>query len=175
MIPHKSCIRFALLLAVALSAAASAQTAPVRTPVPNPIPGKTPAANPNAHPHQEPCWQVAGISKATMDQRRSLQESARSQVAAVCADSSLTAQQRQEKIRQIHQQTQQELNGLINPQQMEAMKTCQQSRSHANPHPGGGGHPAGGGGHGPCGELPAPGAGKSPAPSGGTQSPEIDN
>jgi hypothetical protein len=109
-----------------------------------------------------------------MDQRRTIQENARSQVAAVCAESSLTPQQRQEKIRQIHQQTQQELNGLISPQQMEAMKSCQASRSHANPHPGGGGgHP--GGGQGPCGELPTPGGSKSPGQPSGTQTPEIEN
>ena len=156
---------FVLTLAgLFLAASASviwAQSAPVR--VPNPAPG-----HPGATPKQEPCWQVAGISKSAMDQRRSIQQGVRSQVEAACADSSLTAQQRSEKIREIHQQAKQQIDALITPQQMEALHSCQQSRNH-----GGGMHPstphAGGGGHGPCGELPA---GSSPGGQGGTSKPE---
>jgi hypothetical protein len=49
----------------------------------------------------------------------------------------------------------------VTPQQMEALKSCQMSRSHPNPHPGGG-HPAVGGGRGPCGELPPVKSGPKP-------------
>src|SRR3974390_2409026 len=103
MSQHACCFRtrFALTVAglflVVLANVVWAQSAPVR--VPNPAPG-----HPGATPKQEPCWQVAGISKSAMDQRRSIQQGVRSQVEAACADSSLTAQQRSEKIREIHQQ-----------------------------------------------------------------------
>jgi hypothetical protein len=145
----------ALALGVALSSAATAQAAPVR--VPGTVPGHTGA------PHQEPCWQVAGISKAAMEQHRSILQSARSQVEAVCADSSLTAQQRSEKIRQIHQQAKQQADAIVTPQQMQSLKSCQSSRGAGHPSMGGGHHAGGGGGgSGPCGQLPgSAGAGAS--------------
>lgn len=103
-------------------------------------------------PRQVPCWEEAGISKATVDRRRQIQQNTRSQVEAVCADSSLTMQQKQQRIREIHQQAHQESEALITPEQQQAMKACQQSRatgSHPSvPHPG---HAASG----PCGEMPS--------------------
>ena len=111
--------------------------------------------HPNAHPRQEPCWEQAGVSKAAMSQRRSLQESARAQVQSVCANSALTLQQRRQEIHAIHERTRQQVDTLITPQQREAIRSCQEAR--AGSHPGGGhGIHTGGGGHegGPCGEVP---------------------
>lgn len=137
-----------LTLILALSLAAFAQSIPSR-------PGTAPAHP--ATPKQEPCWQVAGISKSAIEQRKSIMQNAHSQVEAVCADTSLTAQQRNEKIRQIHQQAKQQVDALITPSQMESLRSCQSSRAGA--HPSGGGHPSGGAGGGPCGELPGTGTG----------------
>ena len=160
--------RLALIFAIglfALGVGAVAQSAPVRVPVPG-HPG-------TAQPHQEPCWQVAGISKGAMEQRNSIMQGVRSQVQAVCADTSLTAQQRNEKIRQIHQQAKQEADALVTPQQMESLKACQQSRSAAHPSTGGSGHHVGGGGSGgPCGQLPGS-SGQSNSP-GSKPQPEND-
>ena len=115
---------------------------------------------------QTPCWQEAGISKQAMEQRRNLEQEAKSQIASVCSDTSLTAEQRHEKIKAIHQQTMQQVQGLITPQQQEALKSCQASRQAAHPGNGGGPHP--GGGMGPCGEMPSgsgqPGAGTGSQP-----------
>ncbi len=96
----------------------------------------------------EPCWQVAGISQSAMQQRKSLEENARSQLQSVCNDSSLTPQQKREKIRQIHQQTEQQVEGAITPQQRQALQACRQKRGE-------GAHMARGGrkGEGPCGEM----------------------
>lgn len=136
----------------------SAQTAPVRIQQPIPVhPG--PTAHP-VHPHQEPCWQVAGISKTAMDQRRAVQQRTRSEVQAVCAESSLTPQQRQQKIRLIHERAKQQLDALVSPAQMQELKSCQMSRNHGGGH--GGAHPGIGAGMGPCGELPAKGGPKPP-------------
>ena len=125
--------------------------------------------------HQPPCWQEAGLSKGAMEQRQAIQRRTRSEVEAVCAETGLTPQQRQRKIRQIHEQAKQELDALASPQQMEALKSCQMSRNHEGGHPVG--HPVAGGGHGPCGELPAgPTSPKGPSsPPGGKTEPEIDN
>jgi hypothetical protein len=101
--------------------------------------------------HREPCWKVAGISPSALQQRRSVEQSAKAQIAAVCADSSLTAKQRQQQIQQIHQQTMQAVEALITPQQQEALKACRAARetgTAAAPHPQGAAT-------GPCGEAPA--------------------
>jgi hypothetical protein len=100
-----------------------------------------------------------------MEQRRNLEQEARSQLASVCADTSLTAEQKREKIKAIHQQTMQQVQGLITQQQQEALKSCQAARQGAPPGNGGGSHP--GGGMGPCGEMPS-GSGQ-PSPGTGSQ------
>jgi hypothetical protein len=105
-----------------------------------------------------------------MEQRRAIQERTRSEVVAVCSNPSLSQQERQQKIRQIHEQAKQELDALITPQQMEELKSCQMSRNHGgvNPAP----HPSAGA-HGPCGELPSK---SKPTPSPGDKpEPEIEN
>ena len=122
-------------------------------------------------PRQPPCWEVAGISKSAMEQRRAVQERTRSEIEAVCSDPSLSQQERQQKIRQIHEQAKQELDALTTPQQMEELKSCQMSRNHGGIHPGAG-HPSTGG-HGPCGDLPSK---SSPIPPPGNKpEPEIEN
>ena len=138
---------------------ASAQAAPAR--IQQPAPARPGPVAGGVHPHQEPCWQVAGISKSAINQRRAIQQKMRSEVQAVCADSSLSPQQRQQRIRQIHEQSKHELDALVSPAQLEQLKSCQMSRNHSGGH--GGGHPGLGAGHGPCGEAPAKGGPKPPA------------
>jgi len=106
-----------------------------------------------------------------MEQRRAVQERTRSEIEAVCSDPSLSQQERQQRIRQIHEQAKQELDALTTPQQMEELKSCQMSRNHGGIHPGAG-HPSTGG-HGPCGDLPSK---SSPIPPPGNKpEPEIEN
>jgi hypothetical protein len=117
---------------------------------PTPGTSRGPSNNPRrARP--EPCWTVAGISKATMQQRRSIMLQARQQMQSVCMNSSLAAQQKAAEIRQIREHERVELENAITPAQREAMRACQAQRGH---HGGGVGH-AGGHGIGPCGELSA--------------------
>jgi len=99
-------------------------------------------------PKQEPCWEVAGVSKSAIQQRRAITQQARQEVESVCANSSLSAQQRRQQIQQIHQRERQEVEAIISPAQQEAMRSCQEQRHPVQA----GGH--GGGGHGgPCGEI----------------------
>jgi len=146
---------------------------PVRVQQPLPVHPGPVARAPQAH--QPPCWQEAGVSKAAMEQRQAIQRKTKSEVEAVCAETSLSPQQRQQKIRQIHEQAKQEMDALVSPQQMEALKSCQMSRNHGG-HPVAG-HPVAGAGHGPCGELPMrPNPPKAPNPPAGEKpEPEIDN
>src|SRR4029453_1700335 len=85
------------------------------------------------HPHQEPCWQVAGISKSAMEQRRAINRTTHSHVESVCADSALTQQKKREKIRQIHEQARQQEQALASPQQMESLRECQAQRNAGHP------------------------------------------
>jgi hypothetical protein len=161
---------FLTIAFVALSQHASAQSLPVR--IPQPVPGRPVTTAHPQQPHQPPCWEVAGISKSVMEQRQAIQQRTRSEVEAVCADPSLSRQQRQQRIREIHEQAKQELDALVSPQQMEALKSCQQARSHggSHPHPG---HPSASGGHGPCGEMPS--APSPNPPPGNKPIPEPEN
>jgi hypothetical protein len=100
---------------------------------------------------QEPCWQVAGVSKAAIQQRQAIARQARQEVEAVCANPSLSVAQKRERIREIRQQEHVQIEALISPQQQEAIRACQQSRGG---HLGGGGGHLGGGRGGPCGTMP---------------------
>ncbi len=100
-------------------------------------------------PKQPPCWQEAGISKSSMERRHAIEQETRARVESVCADPALNDQQKRQEIRQIRQQAHQEEQGLITPQQQQALRECQMARSKANPRPnlGGGLHARN---NGPC-------------------------
>ena len=135
----------ALLAGIILSAA-PAENASAQVPIrarPSTAPGTT------TRPRLEPCWEVAGVSKAAIQQRRIITQQARQEVEAVCTNSSLSMQQKRQQIQQIHQRERQEVEALITPAQQEAIRSCQQGRNGGH---GGGGH-LGGGRGGPCGEM----------------------
>jgi Spy/CpxP family protein refolding chaperone len=144
--PWNKTVRSALLAAIILSAAlagnASAQVS-IRT-GPSTAPGTTKRLR------QEPCWEVAGVSKSAWQQRRAVAQQARQEVEAVCANSSLSIPQKRQQIEQIHQRERQEIDAIITPAQQEAMRSCQEQRNGGHA----GGH-AGGGHGGPCGETPS--------------------
>jgi Spy/CpxP family protein refolding chaperone len=102
---------------------------------------------------QQPCWQQVGISQSAEQQHRQIEESTRSQVEAVCSDSSLSQQQKQQKIRQLREAARKQAEHLLSPQQEQAMKACHEQRGAGR----GTGHGTQGGGArsegGPCGEM----------------------
>jgi hypothetical protein len=129
-----------IILSAALAENANAQV-PIRT-------GPSTAPGTAKHPRLEPCWEVAGVSKSALQQRRVIAQQARQEVEAVCANSSLSIQQKRQQIQQIHQRERQEIDAIITPAQREAMRSCQEQR-----HGGQGGGHVGGGHGGPCGEM----------------------
>jgi hypothetical protein len=148
---HK-CVFPVLLAGIVLSSALAQNPVPL-PPLPAPGGGTThpPRKGPTTtHPRREPCWEVAGISKAAMQQRQTLARQARQEIESVCANGSLSLQQKRERIREIHQREKQQADALVTPQQQEALRACQQSRGGGH----GGGHMGGGHGGGPCGEMP---------------------
>jgi hypothetical protein len=109
-----------------------------------------------------PCWQQAGIEKSVMEQRWVNERETHSQVEAVCSNTSLTAQQKNQQVREIRQQARQKMEGLITPDQEKTLMACQQER--------GMGHPGGASGRrweGGCGEWANGGAHPGGAPNGG--------
>jgi hypothetical protein len=86
--------------------------------------------------HQEPCWKQAGISQSAMQQRHEIAQSTRSEIEAVCRDSSLTAQQKHEKIHQIRSEEHARMQGLISSGEMESLEKCRAARG-MTPHAGG--------------------------------------
>ena len=146
-------IAFSALLATIILSAALVENAVAQVPI-RPVP---PIARPTPRPRQEPCWEVAGVSKSAIEQRQAIARQARQEVEAVCANSSLSIQQQRQQIQQIHQRERQEIDAIITPAQREAMRSCQQQRNRVH----GGGHVGGGHGGGPCGEMPV---GQKPNP-----------
>jgi len=121
------------------------------------------------HPRQEPCWEVAGISKSAMEQRRQITQEARQQIEAVCANSALSSTQKREEIHQIRERERQQLESLITPSQREALRACQEERGHgAAPHPGAA-H------RGPCGEPAAEPSHPSPGSEENEKPPTEEN
>ena len=112
------------------------------------------ASSPHAGPARpEPCWQVAGVTKSALQQRRVIAQQARQEITSVCANSSLSLAQKRQQIQQIHRQERQQIDALITPAQQQTMRSCQEQR---NPGHTGGGHLGGGHGGGPCGEMSSP-------------------
>lgn len=127
-------------------------------------PSASPKAGvPGTATRKSPCWQQAGISQSAMQQRKQIEESTHSQVESVCSDSSLTPQQKQQKIHELHEEAQKQIGGLITPQQEQELKSCRAGRGET-PHMGGM-H----GGGGPCGEMAS---GNKPQPAGQKPQPQ---
>jgi Spy/CpxP family protein refolding chaperone len=76
-----------------------------------------------------PCLQQAGLDRSAVEQLRSIQHDARSQVEGVCSNSSLSPQQKRQQVQEIHQQAHQKIEGLITPEQQKALAACRQQHS----------------------------------------------
>lgn len=104
-----------------------------------------PIAHRTRHGKHPSCLQQAGVPQSVIEQRKTIEQEARAQVEAVCNDSSLSERQRRQKIHDIHQHSREQMERLLSPQQLEALKQCQRERGGGRK---GGGHHGGAGG--PC-------------------------
>lgn len=149
---------FLALTLVALTALPALSQTAAGVPGNSAPPANSPGSNaPSSNPpgsrrgqRQQPCWQVAGISQSAFQQHHQIEENTRSQVQSVCSNSSLSPQQKQEQIRQLHEQAQKEMQSLVSAQQQESLKSCREQRGEQH---GGGSGMHHGGGEGPCGEM----------------------
>ncbi|HZR64569.1 MAG TPA: hypothetical protein VFA85_05430 [Terriglobales bacterium] len=122
-------------------------------------------ASPTGRVHQEPCWQQVGISKAAMQQRDQVARERREQIQAVCADSSLTPKEKQQKIKEIRQQAKEKMDTLVSAEQEEQLHACQKERAGNESHPSA--PAAHHSGNGPCGEIAS--SGNPPPPQNGDE------
>jgi hypothetical protein len=110
------------------------------------------------------CFQQAGIEKSVMEQIHTISHDARSQIEAVCSNSSLTAEQKHQQAHEIREQAMQKREKLLTPDQQKSLAACQQER--------GGNHPNGGGMHegmgNGCGEMPGGRPSNRPSGNGST-------
>jgi len=114
---------FAALIAIVLSPAllpAQDQQSP-----PPPEAGTPQARQRGAEP---PCFKQAGVSDDTWQKIRDIHKSAHQQMVGICENTSLSAQQKREQIRDAFQQTEQQVHGLLTPQQQDPIKQCRQER-----------------------------------------------
>ena len=113
------------------------------------------------------CMQRAGMSKTVIQQHRTMMQSMRTQMRSACTDTSLTQQQRAEKIRQIRQSMRSQMMGKLTAQQQQAMQQCMRQNNRG----GGRGMARRDGGGNPCAQFGgasgavAPGGKPGPGPS----------
>ena len=77
---------------------------------------------------EPPCFKQAGVSDATWQQIKGIHKTTHQQVVGICENTSLSPQQKREQIRQAFQQNEQQVHGLLTPQQQDAVKQCRKER-----------------------------------------------
>jgi len=102
------------------------------------------APPPPPRTRQEPCWRQAGIDRSVMEQHRTIDRDAHAQINAVCENSSLTPQQKQEQARAIKRQAKEKMDALLTPDQAKSLQACQGARAADRPHAEHRGGPCGG-------------------------------
>jgi Spy/CpxP family protein refolding chaperone len=113
-----------MLLTPAILLAQDQQSAP-------PPQAAGPAPRTGAHGGEPPCFKQAGVSDATWDQIRAIHKATHQQVVGICENTSLNPQQKRQQIREARQQAEQQVHGLLTPQQQDAVKQCRQQRREA--------------------------------------------
>lgn len=88
----------------------------------------TPAADQSV-PHrarvQTPCWRQAGMTPDMVNRRWKLEDQQKMSITQVCTEPSTSAQQKHDKIEQIHADTDRALAQLIPVKELKAFNKCQ--------------------------------------------------
>jgi Spy/CpxP family protein refolding chaperone len=108
-----------------------AQNGTSSAPASSPGTGANPATGPGQMNPRGACFEKAGVPRSTMAKRRSIMKDARSQMEWACNDTSLSNQQRMQKIRGIIQNSRKQLADLLTSQQRQQLRQCmRQYRGH---------------------------------------------
>ena len=74
---------------------------------------------------QVPCWKQAGMTPDMVNKRWTLEDQQKVRIAQVCTEPSTSAQQKHDKIEQIHADTDRALAQLIPVKELKAFNKCQ--------------------------------------------------
>lgn len=84
-----------------------------------------------------PCWREAGMTADMVNQRWYMEDQQKVKIAQVCAEPTTSAQQKHDKIEQIHADTDRAIGQLIPAKQLAAFNKCQAERDQNSPKPAG--------------------------------------
>lgn len=87
-----------------------------------------PGAQADRRGMEPPCFKQAGVSDETWQKIMGIHKATHEQVVSICENTSLSASQKRDQIRQARRQTQQQVHDLLTPQQQDAVKACRQQR-----------------------------------------------
>jgi hypothetical protein len=82
-----------------------------------------------------PCWKQAGMTADMVNQRWHIEDQQKVSIAQVCSEPSTSAQQKHDKIEQIHADTDRSLAHLIPAKELAAFNKCQADLDQRNPKP----------------------------------------
>ena len=82
-----------------------------------------------------PCWRQAGMTADMVNQRWQIEDQQKVKIAQVCTEPSTSAQQKHDKIEQIHADTDRAIGQLIPAKELAAFSKCQAERDQNSPKP----------------------------------------
>jgi len=86
---------------------------------------------------EPPCWRQAGMTADMVNQRWYIEDQQKLKIAQVCSEPSTSAQQKHDKIEQIHADTDRAVAQLIPGKELAAFNKCQAEQDQRNPKPAG--------------------------------------
>jgi len=96
----------------------------------------SPAANQPVHHRARvgtPCWKQAGMTADMVNQRWHIEDEQKMKIARVCTEPSTSAQQKHDKIDQIHADTDRAIAQLIPTQELRAFNKCEAELDQRRP------------------------------------------
>lgn len=85
--------------------------------------------------HGPPCWKQAGITADMVNRRWKIEDDQKVRIAAVCRETTTNAQQKREKIEQIHADTKLEISNVIPADELAKFNKCQADFENTHPAP----------------------------------------
>ena len=121
-------------------------------------PAPATARNARVERRGPPCWRQAGMTPDMVNQRWQIEDQQKVKIAQVCSEPTTSAQQKHDKIEQIHADTDRAVAQLIPTKELSAFNKCQADLDQRRPKP------AGQKELGPCGGI-IPANAESPDPA----------
>jgi len=85
------------------------------------------------HRYGAPCWRQAGMTADMVNQRWYIEDQQKVKIAQVCAEPTTSAQQKHDKIEQIHADTVQAIGQLIPAKELAAFNKCERDQNSPKP------------------------------------------